>query len=105
MCIGIPMQVLRTEPGHALCAGGGEERRVRTALTGELDVGEWVLVFLDSAQERISAERAAEVQATLSLLAQAHAGFAADADAAFALPSQMTREQLQALAGHPPEQP
>lgn len=103
MCIGIPMQVLRTEPGHAVCAGGGEERRVRTALTGDLVPGEWVLVFLDSAQERISADRAAEVEATLALLVAAQAGLAPDAPVAFALPSQMTPEQLQALSGRPLE--
>lgn len=105
MCVGIPMQVLSIEPGHAQCDWRGETRRVRTALVGEPGVGEWMLVFIDSAQERISAERAEEVNATLDLLAAANAGLAADALAAFELPSQMSREQLLALSGqtHPQE--
>lgn len=99
MCIGIPMQVLRTEPGHAWCAGRGEQRRVRTALVGEVRAGDWLLVFIDSALECVDKERAAEINATLDLLEAAHAGLPADAPAAFALPSGMSREALRALAG------
>lgn len=100
MCIGIPMQVIGLEPGHVQCDWRGERRRVRTALIGEVNVGDWVLVFIDSAQERITPERAQEVNATLDLLAAASAGLAADAQAAFDLPSRMSREQLLALSGH-----
>ena len=105
MCVGIPMQVLGIEPGHAQCGWRGEVRSVRTALVGELDVGDWVLVFIDSAQERITPERAREVNATLDLLAAANAGLLSDALAAFELPSRMSREQLLALSGrtHPLE--
>ena len=105
MCVGIPMQVLSIEPGHAQCDWRGETRRVRTALVGELFVGDWVLVFIDSAQERITTERAQEVNATLDLLAAANAGLPVDAHAAFELPSRMSREQLLALSGqtHPLE--
>lgn len=99
MCIGIPMQVLSLEPGHAQCAGRGERRRVRTALIGEAVVGDWLLVFLDSAQERISAERAAEVDATLDLLLAVQSGAGGGADAGFALPSRLSREDLLALSG------
>ena len=106
MCIGIPMQVLALEPGHALCAGRGEQRRVRTALVGEPAIGDWLLIFLDSAQERISAARAGEVNATLDLLCAARSGQGADADAGFVLPSSLSREQLLALSGHPiPQDP
>jgi hydrogenase expression/formation protein HypC len=96
MCIGIPMQVMAVEPGHAQCDGRGERRRVRTALVGEVLPGDWLLVFIDSAQERISAERALEVDATLDLLGSVHAG---DANAAFALPSRMNRDELLVLSG------
>ncbi|MBL8275541.1 HypC/HybG/HupF family hydrogenase formation chaperone [Roseateles puraquae] len=99
MCIGIPMQVLELEPGHALCAGRGGRRRVRTALVGEPRPGDWLLVFLDSAQERITAERAAEVDATLDLLAAVQAGEGGGADAAFTLPSQLSAHELLALTG------
>lgn len=130
MCIGLPMQVVSVSPGHALCEGRGMSRRVRTALVGEVERGDWLLVFLDSAQERIDAARAAEIGATLDLLQAALAGanggepfgdaFFSDAsfagaqdggaaaastppDPGFELPSRWTAEQLRALSGaaHP----
>jgi len=104
MCIGIPMQVLALEPGHALCEGRGERRRVRTALVGDPAPGDWLLVFIDSAQERISAERAREVDAPLDLLAAVQAGEGGGADAGFALPSRLSRDELLALAGNPTRQ-
>jgi len=100
MCIGIPMQVARVEPGHATCVGRGETRRVRTALVGDVAPGDWLLVFLDSARERLSAERAAEVDATLDLLAEALGGSALG-EIGFELPSAMSAAQLAALAGQP----
>lgn len=90
MCIALPMQVVRPEPGHAWVAGRGEVRRVNTALVGECAVGTWLLVFLDSARERIDAQRAAEVDALLDLVQGALAGVAAaPAEAGFELPSRM----------------
>lgn len=108
MCIGLPMQVMRTEPGHALCAGRGESRRVRTALVGEVAPGDWLLVFIDSAIERLDAGRAAEINATLDLLQAAMAGALTTgeagvasglADPGFELPSRWTSDQLRALSG------
>jgi hydrogenase expression/formation protein HypC len=107
MCIGIPMQVAHVEPGHAVCVGRGETRRVRTALVGDVSRGEWLLVFIDSAQERIDAARADEIDATLDLLQHAIDGTSAgidragDAGVAFDLPSRWTTEQLRALSGAP----
>lgn len=103
MCIGIPMQVVGTAPGRAEVDGRGERRWVDTALLGDVAPGEWLLIFLDGARERLDAERAAEVNATLDLIA---ASMGADNGchpldaAAFVLPSQMTAEQLAALTGH-----
>ena len=74
MCIGIPMQVFRIEPGHAWVAGRGEVKRVDTALVGDCAEQDWLLVFLDAARERIDAARAAEVNAVLDLLQGALAG-------------------------------
>ena len=106
MCIGIPMQVIATDSGHAQCAGRGETRRVRTALLGDVAPGEWLLVFIDSAQERLDACRADEINATLDLLQLAVAGEALDpaddAHAAFELPSRWTTAQLRALSGATP---
>jgi hydrogenase expression/formation protein HypC len=103
MCIGIPMRVTAIEPGHAVCEGRGERRRVSTALVGEPAPGDWLLVFLGDARERIDAERASEVNATLDLVFGAMHGEGAshspDADAGFDLPSRMSAEQLRQLAG------
>lgn len=99
MCIGIPMRVTAVEAGHAWCDGRGESRRVRTALVGEPAVGDWLLVFIDSAVEALDARRAAEIDATLDLLAFAASALPCDVAAPFELPSSMSREQLALLAG------
>jgi hydrogenase expression/formation protein HypC len=101
MCIGLPMQVLATRPGFATVHGRGDTREVSTALVGPVAAGDWLLVFLDGARERLDAARAAEVDATLDLVQAALDGTAPDpaADAGFALPSAMSAEQLAALAG------
>ena len=96
MCIGVPMEVLTLRPGFALALGRGSWREVNTALVGDLRVGDWVLVFLDSAREIISAERAREIDATLDLLQSAFSGDAG-ADASFTLPSAMSAAELSAL--------
>lgn len=99
MCIGIPMQVVAAEDRFALCEGRGERRRVSTALVGPVAPGDWLLVFLDDARERIDAQRATEVNAALDLVLSAMQGRDALADIDFALPSQMTAEQMHALTG------
>lgn len=98
MCIGIPMQVSTVEPGHAVCEGRGERRRIGTALVGNVAPGDWLLVFLGDARERIDAERAAEVNATLDLVSDALQGDGAHGDAGFELPSRMSADQLRQLA-------
>lgn len=108
MCIGLPLQVIETQPGHALCDGRGGPRTVRTALVGAVAPGDWLLVFLDSAIERLDAARAAEIDATLDLLAGVMAGAMAGADGtgvpadpAFDLPSRLSTDALRALSGQP----
>lgn len=98
MCIGMPMQVTAIEPGHAVCEGRGERRRVNTALVGDVAPGDWLLVFLGDARERIDAERASEVNAALDLVLGAMQGQNADGEAGFELPSRMSAEQLRQLA-------
>lgn len=98
MCIGMPMQVTAIEPGHAVCEGRGERRRVNTALVGDVAPGDWLLVFLGDARERIDAERASEVNAALNLVLGAMQGQGADGEAGFELPSRMSAEQLRQLA-------
>lgn len=100
MCIGLPMKVCALRPGHATVEGRGQRLDVNTALVGALRQGDWVLVFLGTARERISAERAHEVNATLDLLEAAMRGDTAD-EPAFELPSRMSTAQLLALSGTP----
>ncbi|PZP32372.1 MAG: hydrogenase [Roseateles depolymerans] len=103
MCIGLPVQVLQARPGHARVFGRGREFEVNTALVGDCRPGDWLLIFLDSARERLCAERAAEVDAALDLVEQALAGPASPAgpaaDPGFALPSALSAAQLMALTG------
>lgn len=71
MCIGWPMQVVAVQPGHATVQRRGApatRSTVRTALVGAVQPGDWLLVFLDDAREWLSAERAAEIDATLALV-------------------------------------
>ncbi|SDI55797.1 HypC/HybG/HupF family hydrogenase formation chaperone [Pseudomonas panipatensis] len=104
MCIGLPMYVLSASPGAALCRDRqGQTRRIDTALVGDCASGDWLLVFLDAARERLDATRAAEIEATLAMLDAALCG---DADAssgavAFELPSAMSAEHLASLLGQP----
>ncbi|WP_049621196.1 HypC/HybG/HupF family hydrogenase formation chaperone [Frateuria defendens] len=104
MCMGLPMTVVAVHPGHADCEREGQRRRVNIALVGPVRPGERLLVFLDSAIERLSAARAAEIDAVLAMLASAMEGDAAGAGAVpgFALPSQMPAASLAALTGLPP---
>lgn len=97
MCIGIPMQVLSPGPGRALVQGRGRCLAVDTALVGQPTVGEWLLVSIDSARERISPARAAEVNTVLDLVEEALLGAGPCAEPGFALPSTTTAAQLAAL--------
>ncbi|MCK9383182.1 MAG: HypC/HybG/HupF family hydrogenase formation chaperone [Nevskia sp.] len=99
MCIGIPMQVLVVEPGHAVCIGRGETRRVETALVGPCTAGDWLLIFLESARDRLDTQRASEINAALDLLAAGLSGLHGDDDPGFVLPSAMSAEQMAALTG------
>lgn len=100
MCIGMPMKVTSIEPGFAHVAGRGETRRVGTRLINDVEPGEWLLVFLDDAREVITAQRAAEVNATLDLLATAMGQGASPAfpdEPGFTLPSGMDLQAVQQM--------
>lgn len=94
------MQVLAVRPGHATVRRGAEQREVNTALAGPVSPGDWLLVFLGDARERLAPARAAEIEATLALVEAALADPAsagAPAAPAFDLPSSWTAEQLEAF--------
>lgn len=103
MCVGIPMQVRRLEPGFAWCEGRGERRRVRTLLVEPVRVDDWLLVFLDDARERIDAERAEQIDQALDLVDQALAGSysagASENTPTASLPSALSLEQINRLTG------
>lgn len=93
------MQVQAVRPGHAIVSRGDEQREVRTALVEPVAPGDWLLVFLDDARERLTPARAAEIEATLALVQAALDGTSQwPVPAAFELPSaSWTPEQLEAF--------
>jgi hydrogenase expression/formation protein HypC len=110
MCIGWPLQVVSARPGRAQVLDDSQPvqthlREVDTALIGDCAPGDWLLVFLDSARERLSAERAAEVRSALALVfgtaATLTTDTATDADLGFELPSRWSADDLRALTGQP----
>lgn len=105
MCIGIPMQVIAADATAARAQARGRDgaRAVGTRLVGPCAPGDWLLVFLDDARERLSAQRAAEIDAVLDLLGAALAGqqAAPQCDPGFALPSAQPLHALRAFAGEP----
>ncbi|MCB1347160.1 MAG: HypC/HybG/HupF family hydrogenase formation chaperone [Paracoccaceae bacterium] len=66
MCIGVPLRILSVD-GIAACATDGvEELLIDLSLTGPLAPGAWVLSFLGTAREEISAEEAAVIADALA---------------------------------------
>ncbi len=61
MCIGLPMQIKEAGFGYAKCEGMGIKRDVDTLLVGDLPIGTWVLVFLNSAREVLTPENAKKI--------------------------------------------
>ncbi len=74
MCIGIPMQVTAVDGMFAWCDGRGGSKRINTMLLGDVQPGDWLLTFLDSAREIIDAERATLVNSALDALERLAAG-------------------------------
>ncbi|MDP2902835.1 MAG: HypC/HybG/HupF family hydrogenase formation chaperone [Methylovulum sp.] len=68
MCIGLPMQIIEQRGESAVCLYRGEENRVDMMLVGEQPVGTWLLVFLDTAREVISAEKARQIADALEAM-------------------------------------
>ena len=68
MCIGIPMQVVESHGFVARCAGRGEVADLNMLLVGPQEPGTWVLNFLGSAREVLSAEEARRINDALDAL-------------------------------------
>lgn len=58
MCIGLPVQVIESGEFMSVCRGLNGEEQVNMMLIGKQPVGTWVLNFLGSAREVLSAEDA-----------------------------------------------
>ena len=97
MCIGVPMRVVSAQPGmaSALCVPWPVAREadsmaevtataVDVRLVGEVEVGQWLLVFLGAARECLTAERAGQVGQALAALQQLQNGQSPDVTDLFA---------------------
>ncbi|MDF0595058.1 HypC/HybG/HupF family hydrogenase formation chaperone [Psychromarinibacter halotolerans] len=82
MCVGIPMQIIAIDGIAATVGEGAERQLVDLSLTPEARVGDWILTFLGSARDVISADEAAKISAALDGLRAVMQG--GDAGAAFA---------------------
>jgi hydrogenase expression/formation protein HypC len=83
MCIGIPMQVVESGSGVAVCEGRGGRERLNCLMIGDPPVGTWVLAFQGTALRVIDSEEAAQTNAALDALQAVLAG-SVDTDAHFA---------------------
>lgn len=82
MCLGIPMQVVEVDGAFAWCEGRGRRERLNIMLLGDAFPGDWVYAVLGQARERLTAQRAAEINLALDGIAAALQG-EADLDAYF----------------------
>lgn len=65
MCLGIPMQVLEVCETYAVCRGRNGCQNINIMLVGEVAIGQWLITFLNTAREIISAEQAAQINSAL----------------------------------------
>lgn len=72
MCLALPMQIHALDGHEAQCLARGVKRRVSLFMLQDDPpaVGEWVLVHVGYALQRVSAEEAAETWALFDSLAQ-----------------------------------
>jgi hydrogenase expression/formation protein HypC len=68
MCIGIPMQIIEQREFSALCRGRTGVQEINTLMTGPQPEGTWVLNFLGSARDVISAEDARRINDALDAM-------------------------------------
>lgn len=74
MCIGVPMQVIRTDEFRALCADGERCVDVDTTLVGRPPPGTWLLVFLGAAREVLDPGTARRMRAAVEAVDRVMAG-------------------------------
>ena len=74
MCIGIPVQVVEDQGLLARCRGRNGEELVNMMLIGPQPVGTWVVNFLGSARDVVTAEEASLINSALDGLSAAMRG-------------------------------
>jgi hydrogenase expression/formation protein HypC len=78
------MQVVEAHENSALCEGRNGRQVINTMLLDQVEVGQWLLTFLDAGREVIDAERAALVNAALDGLQAVSEGGEVNLDIFFA---------------------
>ncbi|WP_220272690.1 HypC/HybG/HupF family hydrogenase formation chaperone [Aquitalea aquatica] len=68
MCLGLPMQVARCHGLVADCRQGERWQSVDLSLVGEVQPGDWLLVFTGAAREVLSPQQAADILDALAAL-------------------------------------
>ena len=68
MCLAIPAKVIEIEGDHAQVSLGGIKKEISLALVEDVSIGDYVLIHVGYALNKISPE---EAQKTLELFAQA----------------------------------
>lgn len=58
MCLMAPAQVLAVEPDFAIVEADGRRRRASTALVGEIQAGDWVVIAGGAIVRRVEADQA-----------------------------------------------
>ncbi|MEZ5975713.1 MAG: HypC/HybG/HupF family hydrogenase formation chaperone [Planctomycetota bacterium] len=79
MCVGIPMQVVESGFGFAICEHEGQRVPIDTMLLGgEVPTGTWVMTFLGGAREILPADEAEKVLSALAAVQKAMRGESVD---------------------------
>ncbi|MCA0973121.1 HypC/HybG/HupF family hydrogenase formation chaperone [Halomonas denitrificans] len=81
MCVGIPMQVVDVSGSLALCCreAGSAAEQVDIALIGDVEIGDWLLVFLGAARRVLDPEEAQLIRSALDAVALVAKGGAMEA--------------------------
>lgn len=77
------MQIIESRGDAALCSYRGQQTLIDMMLVGEQEAGTWLLVFLNTAREVISAEHAKQIADALEAMRLAMQGHT-DVDHLFA---------------------
>jgi hydrogenase expression/formation protein HypC len=66
MCVGVPMKVIGSEGIAATCTDGERIELIDLSLVGDVPAGTWLLTFLGTARDIISADEAEKISAALN---------------------------------------